>query len=122
MSKKLGMLLVLAILVMGLAAQALAWSQTYVSSATWGAGSKDNSGYNSGLNNNFTSFDNRYGGSPQMGTRYIDSNGNGLVSYQWSNTGWLNDDRSVSYGAAECAANSGNGYRVYVYQCYTDNE
>lgn len=101
---------------------ALAWHQEYVTEATWGPGSKDHSGYNSDMNTNFTSFTNAWGGLPQMGLRYIDSNENGITVYLWSNTGWHEDTRYVPYGSGECAANSGNGYPVYVYQCYADNE
>lgn len=122
MLRKVGLIVIIALVAGVFASQAFAWSQQYVNNATWGAGSQDNSGFNSGLNTNFTSFDNRYGGLPQMGLRYIDSGGSGLTSYIWSNTGWLEDTRSVSYGAGQCKANSGNGYLVYVYQCYADNE
>lgn len=66
-------------------------------------------------------FENRWGGLPQMGTRYVNTSGVGLTSYQWSNTGSLVDYRDVSYGAGECKANDGNGPQVYVDRCYVEN-
>lgn len=56
-----------------------------------------------------------------MGTRYVNTSGVGLTSYQWSNTGSLVDYRDVSYGAGECKANDGNGPQVYVDRCYVEN-
>jgi hypothetical protein len=100
---------------------AQAWSQQYVTNATWTHGSKAHSDYNSNLKGNAIYFTNPWGGSPQMGSRYIDSGGNGINSYQWSNTGTLVDTRTVSYGAAECKANDGNSVQVYIYSCGTNN-
>jgi len=110
-----------AVLAAAVGATALGWSQTYVQNATWSAGSKAHSGYNSNLQGNAISFTNPWGGLPQMGSRYINSGGGGINSYVWSNTGSLVDHRTVSYGAAECKANDGNGYQVYIYYCYTNN-
>jgi len=58
---------------------------------------------------------------PQMGSRYINSSGDGLTSWRWSNTGSIIDERDIAYGAAQCKANDGNGYSVYVSSCYTEN-
>lgn len=111
----------IAVLAIVVTAAALAWSQTYVSAATWGPGSMDNSAYNSSLKGNVVSFDNRYGGTPYMGTTFIDSNGNALVAYRWENDGYILDDRNISYGAARCRASGDNNYSVYVSYCYTNN-
>ena len=102
------------------ASVAFAWSQTYVSGATFSAGQGNRSGYNSNLKGNALSFDNRYGGSPQMCSEYVDSNGvpeNSPVCHPSSFTDW----RTTSYGAANCHADIGNSYSVYVSQCYTNN-
>jgi hypothetical protein len=111
----------LAVLVAVVAAgAAFAWSQTYVSGATFSAGQGNRSGYNSNLKGNALSFDNRYGGSPQMCSEYVDSNGvpeNSPVCHPSSFTDW----RTTSYGAANCHADIGNSYSVYVSQCYTNN-
>ena len=60
-----------------------------------------------------------FGGLPQMGTRLI-SGGGSPYTWTWSNTGSI-EDRSISYGAAQCMANSGNGYAVYVSFCWAAN-
>lgn len=63
-------ILVMAFVVAGIGAtSALAWSHTYVSNATWSASSKANSDFNSNLKGNAISFDNPWGGLPQMGSR-----------------------------------------------------
>lgn len=69
---------------------------------------------------NAVSFDNPYGGLPQMGTTYQRTNGE-AYAWTWSNTGWLYDDRTISYGKALCKANVGNNYQVYNYWCETGN-
>jgi hypothetical protein len=102
------------------AAGAFAWSDTYVSNATFSHGQGNRSGYNSNLQGNALAFDNRYGGSPQMCSEYVDSNGvpeNSVVCHPSS----FVDYRTTSYGAAECHADSGNAYSVFVTQCYTNN-
>ena len=68
---------------------------------------------------NWIAFDNPHGGLPQMGSTYIYTSG---VSYswRWSNTGDLFDDRTISYGKAGCAANSGNNYSVDLWWCETN--
>ncbi len=81
----------------------------------------DSSGYNYNLAGQQVTFSHPWGGLPQMGTRYINSAGDGLTSYQWSNTGTLTDYRDVYYGAGECKANSGNGYKVHIIRCYVQN-
>jgi hypothetical protein len=65
-------------------------------------------------------FSNIFGGLPQMGTRLI-SGGGSPYTWTWSNTGSIEDYRSISYGAAQCMANSGNGYAVYVSFCWAAN-
>lgn len=65
------------------------------------------------------SFDNPYGGLPQMGTSYIYQGGQS--TWKWSNTGYLFDSRDNGYARGACKANSGNNYDVWVYYCTTDN-
>lgn len=99
---------------------AFAWSDSYVNNAVYSAGQGNRSGYNSNLKGNALSFDNRYGGSPQMCSEYVDANGipeNSVVCHPSSYTDW----RTTTYGAANCHADSGNAYSVYVTQCYTNN-
>jgi hypothetical protein len=102
------------------AGAALAGSDSYVNNAVYSAGQGNRSGYNSNLKGNALSFDNRYGGSPQMCSEYVDANGipeNSVVCHPSSYTDW----RTTTYGAANCHADSGNAYSVYVTQCYTNN-
>lgn len=109
-------------LALSFTAIASAYSANYVQNVTWGAGSKDQSAYVSSLNGTAISFNNPNGGLPQMGARYVDYYNTGVTSYVWSNTGYLLDDRNYAGSSkSECAANSGNGYVVYVYYCYTNN-
>jgi hypothetical protein len=100
---------------------ALAWSDTYVSNATWYAGSHAHSGFNYHLQGNAINWSDPQGGAPQMGSCYVNANLSCVNSFQWSNTGTLTDYRTVSYGAANCKANTGNNYPVYIYYCYTNN-
>ncbi len=100
---------------------ALAWSQIYVSNATWYAGSHAHSAYNSSLKGNVIRWTDPQGGAPQMGSCYVDAGGSCVNSFVWSNTGALTDYRTISYGAANCKANTGNGYPVYISECYTNN-
>ena len=102
------------------AAAAFAWSDSYVNGATFSAGQGNRSGYNSNLKGNALSFDNRYGGSPQMCSEYVDSNGVPLNSVVCHPSSYI-DPRTISYGAANCHADIGNAYSVYVTQCYTNN-
>jgi hypothetical protein len=98
----------------------LGWSQTYEQNANWGPGSWKISAKNS-ITYNYVSFGNPYGGLPQMGTTLCNSAGTSCYTYRWSNTGLLTDERSISYGFAECRANVGNQYVVLVYYCATGN-
>jgi hypothetical protein len=110
------------VLALSFTALAAAYAATYVQNVTWGAGSKDQSAYVSSLNGTAISFNNPNGGLPQMGARYVDYYNVGVTSYVWSNTGSLLDDRDYAGSArSECKANSGNGYVVFVYSCYTNN-
>lgn len=78
------------------------------------------SGYNSNLKGNALSFTNSWGGSPQMCSEYVDTNGQSLNSPVCHPYGWI-DNRNVAYGAAHCWANSANQYPLYVNYCYTNN-
>jgi hypothetical protein len=109
-----------AIVALGVAGVAGAWADEYVANATFWANDSGHSGYNSSLDGNALSFTNAWGGSPSLGSRYIDANGNGLNTYDFRGASFI-DWRTVSYGAAQCTANGGNGYPIYIYQCYTDN-
>jgi len=100
------------------ATAALAWSQYYEQNTSFSAGDLRTSAYNSGVDQNKVNFSNIFGGLPQMGTRLI-SGGGSPYTWTWSNTGSIEDYRSISYGAAQCMANSGNGYAVYVsFKCF----
>ena len=88
------------------ATAALAWSQYYEQNTSFSAGDLRTSAYNSGVDQNKVNFSNIFGGLPQMGTRLI-SGGGSPYTWTWSNTGSIEDYRSISYGAAPCMANSG---------------
>lgn len=102
------------------ATAALAWSQYYEQNTSFSAGDLRTSAYNSGVDQNKVNFSNIFGGLPQIGIRLISGGGS---PYTWtrSNTGSIEDYRSISYGAAQCMANSGNGYAVYVSFCWAAN-
>lgn len=102
------------------ASVALAWDDLYVHNEVFFPTDDDESGFNSNLVGNAVDFGNIYGGNPNMGSRYINSFGEGLNTFQWDNSSFV-DERDVAYGAAQCRANSANQYNVYVYQCYTAN-
>lgn len=102
------------------ATAAFAWSQYYEQNTSFSAGDLRTSAYNSGVDQNKVNFSNIFGGLPQMGTRLI-SGGGSPYTWTWSNTGSIEDYRSISYGAAQCMANSGNGYAVYVSFCWAAN-
>lgn len=119
---RLATLIVVAIAAAVFVVPAFGWYQYFVRNAVWNAGNNQRSAYNSNLKGVAVSFENLYGGLPQMGSRYINSSGGGLDSWKWSNTGNLIDDRNVAYGAAQCMANSGNNYSVFVDWCYTSNQ
>jgi len=111
---------VIAALAAVLASVALAWSDSYVNGATYWAGDGNRSGYNSNLLGNALTFNNAWGGSPQMCSMYVDANGLAENSVVCSPSSFI-DSRTTTYGAANCHANSGNAYPVYVTQCYTNN-
>ncbi|HEX6699369.1 MAG TPA: hypothetical protein VF101_01415 [Gaiellaceae bacterium] len=99
---------------------AWAWSQTYVSNVNWGPASSKASIYGQ-ITFNYVSFTHPYGGLPQMGTTLCDSTFTSCYAWRWSNTGLITDERNISYGAAACKANPGNGYVVWVNYCATGN-
>lgn len=104
------------------AAIALGYSAYYVSSVAWGPGSEAHSGFTTGLLENVVSFDNRYGGTPYMGTNYVNSSGSYYTTWNFENDGFISDGRNeFNYAAAACRASGGNGYTVYVNYCYTTN-
>jgi hypothetical protein len=112
--------LALAVVVLAVAAPAWAWSHLYISNATFYAGDESVSFWNSNLNSNIGSFDNRYGGSPQLGVTYERTDGS-RYSFIWSNTGFVGDSRTIAYGRGVCKANTGNGYPLFVYGCTVYN-
>jgi hypothetical protein len=67
---------------------------------------------------NIARFDNPYGGLPQLGTTYIRPDGT-WYDYHWSNTGSIDDYRTISYGKARCKANNYNNYTLRVSYCDT---
>jgi hypothetical protein len=119
-ARRLAVLIGCLVLASFFAESANAWEDPYVVNEYYSAGAWDYSGYNSSLKYNSVSFWNEEGGLPQMGTRYRRGDGS-VYSWIWSNTGWLYDDRTVSYGRGECQANTGNNYIVFVYLCRTTN-
>ncbi|HEX7428800.1 MAG TPA: hypothetical protein VIZ32_24440 [Vicinamibacterales bacterium] len=118
--KQLTAIAVAVLLALGVTAIAAAWSHEYVVNATFWANDSGHSGYNYNLDGNALNFTNAWGGSPTLGSRYIDAGGGGINAYDWRGASFI-DWRTVSYGAAQCTANGGNGYPLYIYQCYTDN-
>ncbi len=108
------------------AASALSWSQYYEQGVTcYSANHSKQSDFNQSLALNQVYFDEWLGcgsgGLPQMGTRYVKSDGTTTYSWMWSNTGSIYDYRTIGYGAAQCKANSGNGRQVEVDDCFTQN-
>ncbi len=99
--------------------EAFGWSQTYESNVTWGPASFKTSSWNS-ITYNYVSFQNIYGGLPQMGTTLCNTS-SVCYSWRWSNTGLITDERTISYGQAVCKANVANTYQVYVRYCATGN-
>lgn len=119
--KRVVALVVAALVALVAASTALAWSHLYVSGGeTFIPGRDENSQFNSGLVGNVVDWDAPWGGSPQMGSRYINSSGEGLVDFDWRASSFI-DPRDISYGAAECRANTANNYNARVWQCYTEN-
>lgn len=103
-------------------AGALAYSVNYVTNATWAPGSQASSGFTTGFLANIVSFDNRYGGTPYMGTSYVDTGGGTYMTWHWENDGYIFDDRNeFNYAAAACRASGDNNYNVYISYCYTSN-
>jgi hypothetical protein len=99
---------------------AVAYSATYVAAATWGPGAEAHSGFTTGLLENDVQFDNRFGGTPYMGTNYEDSSGGYYLTWNFENDGLIHDTRKeFNYGAAACRASGGNSFNVYVTSCFT---
>jgi hypothetical protein len=119
--KRLVVLAVAGALALVAATSAMAWSDLYVSGGeTFIPGQDDNSGFNSNLQGNALDWDHPWGGNPVMGSRYINSSGDGLNSFDWRSAPFI-DPRDISYGAAECRANTANNFNARVWQCYTNN-
>jgi hypothetical protein len=101
------------------AVSAFAYADNYVTDVTWGPGSQDNSPYDYNWTGQATYFDQRYGGSPYLGTAYIDSTQTPVDSWDWNNTGGTDDLRDwYGYAAGACRASGDNNYSLYVYYCY----
>jgi hypothetical protein len=121
MSKRVAIATALAVAAM-FAAAAFGYAATYVSTVAWGPGSEDHSGFTTGLKGNVVQFDNRYGGTPYMGTNYVDTGGSYYMTWNFENDGYILDNRNeFNYAAAACRASGGNAYTVYVSSCYTNN-
>jgi hypothetical protein len=110
------------------AGAALAWSDWYVGEKesgpeTFFGGDQDNSGFNFGLDGNVVYWTSPWGGTPNLGSRYIDSSGVGINSFDFRGSSFI-DWRTLgggTYGAAQCRASNANDYPALVSQCYTDN-
>lgn len=98
----------------------MAWSDIYVQNVVYAPGNGNRSGYNSNLKGNDVDFNDNYGGSPQMCSEFIDSNGVPLNSAVCHPTAFI-DSRTTSYGAARCWSDTGNNYDLYVNECETNN-
>lgn len=98
----------------------MAWSDVYVQDAVYAPGDGNRSGYNSNLLGNDVSFSDEYGGSPQMCSEYVDSNGDPLNSAVCHPSSFI-DSRTTSYGAARCWSDTANNYDIYVNECETNN-
>lgn len=102
--KRLVVLAVAGLVALVAATAAFAWSDNYVGSGgpeTSYPGDDDHSGFNSNLDGNALSWDAPWGGNPNMGSRYINSSGDGLNSFDWRASSFV-DFRTTSYGAAQC--------------------
>lgn len=123
MSKRLALASAIVAALMALTATlALAYSATYLSGSSLNPGMESHSGFTTGLNVNQVQFDNRFGGTPYMGTNYVNSSGSYYMTWNFENDGFINDQRAeFNYAAAACRASGGNGFNVYVTSCYTSN-
>jgi hypothetical protein len=101
---------------LALPAGADAWSQTYAASTWFSPGGIALSDFNSGLVYNEISW--AYAES--MRSTFCDTSYQCYGYYQ-SWTGYLGDDRSISYGRAKCNAPPYNTYDAYIYHCRTNN-
>jgi hypothetical protein len=119
--KRLVVLAVAGVLALVAVTSALAWSDLYVSGGvTFIPGDDAHPGFNSNLQGNAVDWDHPWGGTPNMGSRYINSSGDGLNSFDWHASSFI-DPRTISYGAAQCRANTANSFNARVWQCYTNN-
>jgi hypothetical protein len=106
-----------AVVALAFAGAALAWSQTYASSTYFSPGGGRTSASNSSIDDNQISFvgSDGYGGTTLCTTQTV------CYSTDFSNSGYIDDTRSISYGYAYCQASSANGGELYVYYCDTHN-
>jgi hypothetical protein len=102
------------------ASPSFAWHSTYVVNTWLPSGDWRATGFVSNINYNSTSWNNGAGGVLAMKlTLCHPSDSCYVVSESFS--GYLQDFRSISYGAAWCGAESGNPNQTYVYNCYALN-
>lgn len=104
---------------LALPAAALAWAQNYKLYSNMGPDGIALSDFNSGINWNETSFNPNYV-TDRMQLTLCDSSYS-CYAYSESNSGYLSDSRSISYGRAKCHAHRDNIYLIYVNWCYTRN-
>jgi hypothetical protein len=121
--KRLVVLAVVGLVALTAATAAFAWSSMYVGAGgpeTFIPGDDDRSGFAGSLQGNVVDWDAPWGGNPNMGSRYVNSQGDGLNAFDWRAASFI-DFRNVSYGAAQCRASNGNNFSARVWQCYTEN-
>jgi hypothetical protein len=100
------------------ASPALAWQSTYVQNkyvfpATWYG-----TGFQPSIKFNLTQWNSTPGVG--MGLTYCRPDSS-CYNPLYGFTGYLEDNRTISYGQSWCGGYPGNQWAAYVYQCYTYN-
>lgn len=112
-------LMVVLVLALVVPTAAYAWAQNYKLSSNMEPNGIALSDFNSGINRNETSFNSYYVTDIMQLTlcdaSYI------CYAYTQSNSGYLYDSRSISYGRGKCHAGVNNIYLIYVNWCYAAN-
>jgi hypothetical protein len=116
--------LVVAVATFALPSVASAWSQDYVQCCVWLTPAEyRGSIFNYGVHFNSALYTFYTGSGDVMGLTLCYSGGAGCYSvvYDNNNDGYVEDNRSISYGAAFCGGAYWNQNSVYVKNCHAEN-
>jgi len=115
-SRKIRLLLGVAVISLVLPVSALAWFQNYVQNQTIQPLGFKYSAFNSGLNTNYVEWN-----SPlAIYSLTLCNSGGSCYPYVSGNGGSFLDNRTISYGRAKCYWPY-NNQTVFVFRCTTDN-